>query len=352
MNITPYKKRYLKCKYIIMLFVWIASTVNVLHAQSACINTLKEAESMYENGIIEEIPAKLQSCMNKGFTKEEKIRGYKLIIKSYLFNQDMKKAAAVMLDFLRDYPEYMPEKASDGADFMHLLDKFETLPFLSIGAFAGPNFSNVAVMQSYALNHQDKQSYKYSTPGFQVGLEFSRPLHKYIEVNLDLLIERNTFEYTDKSFGFSKTTLQERQTRFSFPVSGTFVYQFGKFIPFVSLGLNTSYLMSDQGTPTRIYTDNSNDDITGTDVDMLPHRRKVNLSFLTDLGVRYKVPEGYLFFRASYQMGLMNQVNTNARYDNPELMYLYYYVDDDFKINNLSFSFGYTRMLYKPKPKE
>lgn len=352
MNTTQYNKRCPVCKYIIVLFVWIACTVNVMYAQSACTNTLKEAESMYENGNIEEIPAILQSCMKRGFTKEEKIRGYKLMIKSYLFNQDMKSAAKVMLDFLQDFPEYIPEKANDGADFIHLHDKFETLPVITIGAFAGANISNVSVMQSYALNDQDKQSYKYSAPGFQIGLKFSRPLYKYVEVNLDLLIERNTFEYTNKSFGFSKTTLQERQTCFSLPVSGTFVYKFGKFIPFVSLGLNTSYLMSDQVTPTRIYTDNSSDDITGTDIDMLPHRRKVNLSFLTGFGVRYKVPEGYLFFRTTYKMGLLNQVNANARYDNPELMYMYYYVDDDFKLNNLSFSFGYSRMLYKPKPKE
>jgi len=351
MNISQHIKRLINRRFVISVLIVTASVIQ-LKAQSNCTNTLKEAEAKYENGVIEDIPTMLESCMNRGFTKEEKIRSYKLIIKSHLFNQDLKSAAAVMLDFLKDYPEYLPERASDGADFIKLHDKFETLPFISIGVLAGANISNVGVMQSYALNDDDIQSYESGSPGFQLGLQFSRPMHEYIDVNLGVMIERHSFEYTNESFGFSKLTLQERQTRLSFPVSGTFVYKLGKWHPFVSLGVSPSYLLSDQATPSRIYTDNSNDDITGTDVDMLPHRKRLDLSMLTELGVRYKVPEGYLFFKAGYQIGLLNQTNEATRYDNPELMYIYYYLDDDFRINNLSFSFGYTYMFYKPKPKQ
>jgi hypothetical protein len=338
-------------KYITLLTL-LLSIVQISMAQSACTNTLKKAETMYENGNIEEIPDVLQSCMKRGFTKEEKIRGHKLIIKSHLFNQNMEQAKASMLSFLKDYPEYVPDRSVDGADFMRLVDKFETLPFLSIGAFAGANISSVSVIQPYALNNDDKQSYNYGSPGFQLGVEFSRPLHKYVEINLGLAIERNSFEYTNNSFGFSETKFIEKQTRFSIPLSGALVYKLGKFIPFVGFGLHTSYLISDEVTPSRTYTDNSNDDITGTEIDMLPHRNRINLSLLTNVGLRYKIPEGYLFFRAAYQIGLINQANPSARYDNPELTYMYYYLDDDFALNNLSFSFGYTRMLYKPKPKK
>lgn len=330
----------------------LAGLFNTSQAQNTCTNKLKEAESNYENGLIEEIPEMLKPCMKNGFTKEEKIRGYKLIIKSHLFNQDMSNAAQAMLDFLRDYPEYLPETTTDGLDFIKLHNRFETLPYLTMSVFAGANTSSVSVIQPYTLDDNEQQSYTYGTPGFQLGLQFSRPFYQYFDISLGVELQRHTFQYTGKSFGFSKLTLQERQTKLTIPALGTFIYPIKKWHPFIALGFNISYLMSDQATPTRIYTDNSNDDITGTDIDMLIHRQKIIPNLVAELGVRYKIPEGYFFFKTAYQLGLMNQTNTNARYDNPELMYIYYYLDDDFKINNLSFSIGYTRMLYKPKPKE
>jgi hypothetical protein len=352
MNIDQHIKSFFRHSFMIVILVVLTGILNNMYAQSNCTNTLKEAELKYENGLIEEIPPMLESCMKRGFTKEEKIRSYKLIIKSYLFNQDLESASNVMLDFLKDYPEYIPERTTDGADFIKLYEKFETLPFISIGAYAGLNFSNISVIQSYSLNDEDDQSYEYGVPGFHVGLQFSRPLHKYIDVSLGVALERFTFEYDSEAFGFSKTSLIERQSRLSIPAIGTFVYQLGNWHPFINLGLSTSFLLNDQATPKRVYTDNSSDDITGTDIDLLPYRNKVDLSLISQIGVRYKVPEGYLFFKMGYQLGLLNQVNVDARYDNSELTYIYYYIDDDFRLNNLSFSFGYAYMFYKPKPKQ
>lgn len=352
MNINQHTTRYTKKIVLILMVALFVSLANIIHAQNNCTNTLKEAESMYESGRIDEIPALLQPCLKRGFTKEEQVRAYRIIIKSYLFNQDIKSASQNMLSFLKEFPEYIPEKNTDGADYINLYRKFETLPLITIGGYAGVNISDISVIQSYALNNEDKQSYEYGTPGFQVGLIFSRPVHRFIDINFGVALERYNFNYTSEAFGFSKTTLEEHQTHLSIPLSGTFVYQFDKWHPFIKLGAKPSFLINNQATPDRVYLDNSNDDITGTDIDMAVHRNSLNLSLTTEIGVRYKVPEGYLFFNAGYQFGLLNQVNSDKRYENPELLYIYYYLDNDFKLNNLSFSVGYTRMLYKPKPKQ
>jgi hypothetical protein len=352
MNIYQHTNRFRKLIALFLTASLFISAANITHAQNNCTNNLKEAESMYENGRIDEIPALLKSCLKKGFTKEEQVRAYRIIIKSYLFNQDIKSASQSMLSFLKEFPEYIPEKNTDGADFLNLYRKFETLPVIAIGGYAGVNITNIAVIQSYALNNDDKQTYEYGTPGFQLGLIFSRPVHKYLDINLGVALERYNFNYTSEAFGFSKTTLQEHQTHLSIPISGTFVYQLDRWHPFVKIGIKPSFLIDNQATPNRVYINNSNDDITGTDIDMANHRNNINLSLTTEIGIRYKIQEGYLFFNAGYQLGLLNLVNTNERYNNPELLYIYYYLDDDFKLNNMSFSIGYTRMLYKPKPKQ
>ncbi len=320
-------------------------------AQNYCGAILKKAEKLYEDGNIETIPKMLSGCLNKGLTNEEKKRAYKLIINSYLYSEDLYSAEKTMLEFLKFEPEYETEEGTDKAEFISLYNKFETLPTFSIGLFGGTNFSTVTVINEYSLTSQSEYAYTSGGVGFQVGARFSKTIHKAIDINAEIALLNQKYEFSETGFGFTETNLKESQFLLNIPVSATYKFEIKQFHPFVALGVSGNYLLSASATPSRVYTDNSHQDVTGSDIDMLIHRKKFTLSTFAGLGLRYKIPNGYFFFTTRYVLGLMNQTEENERYNNPELNYQYYYIDNDFKMNNFTFSVGYMYMFYKPEKK-
>ena len=75
-----------------------------------------------------------------------------------------------------------------------------------------------------------------------------------------------------------------------------------------------------------------------------------NFSVAAGGGVKYKISRGYFFLDASYNYTILNEVaeeSRNIATDDPR--YLYYYEDNDFRINFLSVSAGFAYSLYKPK---
>jgi diaminopimelate decarboxylase len=75
--------QYLRYTSILILFF---VSVSSLAQESECAFKLQEAESSYETGVLDSIPTMLRSCINNnGFNDEELARAYKLLIKTYLF---------------------------------------------------------------------------------------------------------------------------------------------------------------------------------------------------------------------------------------------------------------------------
>ncbi|ALO16165.1 hypothetical protein L21SP5_02541 [Salinivirga cyanobacteriivorans] len=336
---------------VMLMLIFITLSVDVF-GQQQCTQKLKAAEQAYDEGRIENIPEMLAGCIDRGFTREEKIRAYKLVINAHLFNQDLNQASQKMLEFLRFNPEYVPNKNNEPAEFLSLYKKFETLPYLSLGVYGGINFSNIAVIKPYTISSTSKTTYEHHAPGFQFGLKFSKPVYKNIELNAEPGFLRHTFRYTEESLDFSKLTITENQDQIFLPISGSFVYPIKQWHPFISLGLSAEYLINATATPERTYAQNTQQPVSGTDIELTDMRQKFNISLFAEIGLKYKIPRGYFFLSGRYYHGLMNQVNEDKRYSNAELNYIYYYIDDDRRLNNYAISVGYMYMLYKPKRKK
>lgn len=344
----PVRTAFLKAGFLILFLI----SFGFAQAQYQCTQTLREAEKLYENGLIEEIPEMLSGCLNKGFTREEKIRAYKLIINAHLFNENLNQASHTMLEFLRFHPEYEPMEAADPAEFINLYDKFETLPSLALGITGGISITDVNVIKRYTVNSTSESQYEYQSPGFHFGLRFSKSVYQNLDINADLAFARYTYNYSETTLGFASISMQEQQNHLILPVSASYFYPIKKWHPYVSLGISANYLFGATGTPERTYTDNAHQSVSGTDIDFTEQRKEITASLFGELGVRYKVQRGYFFASARYYRGLVNQTNEDMRNDNPDLVYQYYYIDDDIRLNNFSFSVGYMYLLYKPQRKE
>jgi hypothetical protein len=99
---------------------------------------------------------------------------------------------------------------------------------------------------------------------------------------------------------------------------------------------------------------------------LLYKRNRTNQSVFVGGGLKVKIGLDYLFFDVRYSMGLKNVVsekNLYADYSDSSNEYMYsvnhitsmdpstryMHVDDFFRLDNLSFSIGFLRPLYKPR---
>ena len=71
-----------------------------------CAEKLKNAQTSFDKGQVEEVPSMLRDCMKSGFNKEEALTAYKLLIQTYLLEDETGRADSVMYTFLKKYPEY------------------------------------------------------------------------------------------------------------------------------------------------------------------------------------------------------------------------------------------------------
>jgi outer membrane protein W len=334
---------------IAILFI---SNIISTYSQDSCANTLAKAQELYDAGVIEQIPELLAPCLSKGFSKDESIKAYKLIITSYLFNENNQEADNTMLQFLKQNPDY-EVTANDQAEFIQLFKSFKKIPVTYMGVIAGSNITNGYITELYGpfnLNG-NKPKYKTNGIGYQAGVSFSQYMFNNLYINLDVLYIHNAYEYNYS--GEYVVSFIEKQNRVELPLTFTYVFlNTNKISPYIRAGASASYLLSATGKATRSFTVSGPEPISSPIYTITDNREPYAFWGLAGAGVQYKYKMDLFFLDIRYSMGFTNQVNAKNRYtNNSELLSIYYYQDSGFTLSNLSFSVGYMYTFYKTKKK-
>lgn len=336
--------------FILLLLTMVTRNDSWAQEQNLCTQTLKEAHELYDIGRIHEVPALLDSCLQNGFSKAEKIQAYRLMILSYLFQDEDEKAEENLLSLLRLDPDYKVNEAIDPAEFVNLYNTYRTLPVVSIGLLGGVNQSRVSLKQEISTDNQNSSQPKYSPGyGYQFGLIADILLKKNYQLTTAILFSGKKYEMdNERMFGYTSLNIVESQNWLEIPV--TLKYNFGKrkFKTFVQAGLSGNIFLSSNAILTRVSIADDND-ASGPSVDVSDLRKRFNCSAVMGLGARYKIGYGYVILDIRYNLGLANVVNVENRYSNSELIYYYGHIDGDYKLNNINVSVGYLKSLYKPK---
>ena len=347
----------MKIQSTILIIIALILSWQPAKSQDNCLSTLKEAKQLYEQGLIDEIPKILSSCMQSGFTRAQRIEAYKLIILTYLFDDNQFEAEKSMDDFLHKFPEYevMP---SDPVEFVYLLESYKTSSLYSINVYFGPNISNRRISESYTALDQNQTSLSdNSGTGYQMGIGLSRNLWKSLNANIDAIYTIHKYSYTRQSSievntDNSKTVkllAKEKTNIISFPASLTYDFGKGNLNYLVRLGGEFGILNKSSLSLERSYDIVS---ISENNYDILKHRDKYYYAVIAGAGLEYKVPRGYLVLDIRYHLGLNKMVISKERYSDPVLWTKYYYVDDDFYLNYLSLNIGYYFSIYQSRKKK
>jgi hypothetical protein len=336
-----------------------------LQGQNQCAEAISAAEDKYQEGKLYDIPPILSECLENGFTKEEKVRAYRLLTLSYLFLDYEKEADESYLKLLSLSPEYKVNEETDPSELINHHYKFTTKPIFYLNPLKiGFNFSMVNVTNEYSLSSPISSPDKYSTEfGFDAGFGAEMVLYQNLHLAAEFLITGETFHQQSTHWGFYITNMDYSFVKFQIPIMLKYNFFRGKINPFALAGVSPVYVsktsIKNLEGVYRVATDvvgeyeefpvQPRPPITTTAL-----RTQFNYSLLFGGGINYKIGLNYLVFEARYNFGMMNMVKTENRWredftEGRELKFPSGHVDDDFKLNNISFFVGFVKPLYKPR---
>ncbi|HEY3404752.1 MAG TPA: porin family protein [Ohtaekwangia sp.] len=333
------------------LFLFVVCESYAQHV--SCSQTLRLAQSTYEQGRLHEVPSLLQGCLTSGFNKQEKVSAYKLLTLSYLYLEEPEKADEAMLNLLRTDPYFEINPAVDPAEFVGLYKSFRTKPIYRVGVVMGVNATRPNVTSSVETAANSESEYTYGL-AFQVGANVEIPFNEKITFNPSLLFQQKGFDIESKvSRGtdlegnelYNTTTGREQQTWIALPVTVQYSFTKSRFNPYIAAGISTDYCLRSDITIETIQ-DNAGA-VQEKTVDI--ERNKINLSALVAAGGKLRIFGGYFTGEIRYQYGLLNVNSEEKAYDNSDVVFSNNLGDSVFKLNSFSVTVGYVQNIFNPK---
>lgn len=324
--------------------------------QSTCAQTLRLAQSIYEQGRLHELPQLLEHCLaDNGFNDEEKVNAYKLLTLTYIYLEEPAKADEMMLSLLRTDTEFKVNDAVDPAEFVALYKTFRTYPVYRIGGKLGATLSQPSVISAdYADDGITPSTNNFGFTGsVSAEIPLSGNLRKFT-LNPDLSFQLLSFKSENKKGDNPRadtarvTTAIERHAWISFPVSLQYtLYDRPVMNYYVSAGISVDYLLSASKRISSIREGSSG--IDENSFSLNDQRNHFNSGALLSAGFKRKIGKGYLLVELRFKMGLFALSDKSDTYENPVLLFDYKYVDGINKLNTLSLSAGYVMNRYNPK---
>lgn len=321
---------------------------NVL-PQESCSFILENAQKQYENGFIESIPQMLEGCIESGFTSEERLQAYKLVILSHIFNNNLIESDKEMLKFLKNYPVYAITE-TDPAEFIQLFNTYKTNAVSNIGAFVGLANPIISTIKKYNTSKFNPKI------GFQGGISFSYSVDPKIDLSGGIKIMVSEWEKKFDSTSLNKLLINysEVSNFLCIPLSVQYkLISYRNFDIWAKTGYELQYLLSASGLP-ELTQDNQT--ITEVEYDIKVKRNSLNHNILLSTMIAYNFGRNKVFVDFGFINSFSNQMKSSERYNlNNEIIkkeiFTYKIIDNDYKINNLYINIGYAFNFFKPEKK-
>ncbi|HUM46917.1 MAG TPA: porin family protein [Chitinophagales bacterium] len=317
-------------------------TVNFAIAQTdSCITNLKNANTGYDNGDYDNailiIHTTLKNCP---LSKQDQLQARKLLILCYLSIDNLEAADNTAAEIMKIDPHFKPDKFKDDPRLSSLFEKFRPEPTWAAGASGGLNIPVIVAEKTYSVVHADDATgladYKSKT-GYQFGVHIERRAFKNLWAELEVQFRNTGYSHTLDSIQNNTIHYSENLTYFDFPLSLKYYFLPGRVNPYLQGGVDFSFLTRALSTTTR----NNEKDL----VDRTALRNTAMAGYFGAAGIKYAV-NGFGVFadvRYTYFPELVNKEGT--RYADDINLYKYYYIDDDFRMDNLQINAGISYVL-------
>lgn len=337
-------------KNLLLVIALMTVGCRISLAQTSCAQTLRLAQSIYEQGRLHELENTLAECLKgDNFNPQEKVAAYKLLALTYIYLEEPEKADNAMLTILRTDHEYEVNESADPAEFVALYKTFRTKPIYRLGGKIGATASQPNVISSESVvDGVGQYDYRF---GFQGQFTLEVPLTEKLILSTELALQIKSFKNTitvrpDDSTTFT-TEATESGVWISLPTSLQYEFYQKKNTYFVAGGVSLDYLASNSLNIRRLRGDFS--PVDEGNFDLRDQRNHWDYSLLFSTGFKRKIGPGLIIAELRYVMGLNPQMEKSSVFQNQTLVNSYHYVDGIFTMRSLSLSVGYLLNIYNPK---
>lgn len=348
------KTYYLKIQSTFCLLLFISQ---VIFAQTDCVTKLKTAESNFDNGKIREVEPLLRGCIEDGFTKDEKIRAYKLIAQSCIYLEQQKEADTLILKILQLDPDQKINPSIDPREYIVKFETFRTLPVFHWGIILGGNRSIVSLVETFSSENVPTSNKYYQYPfGFQIGFLGEKLIKSNWQASMEAHYSSRTFKVHDDTLNNSASlVLQETQNWLTIPVS--IRYEFftreQKVRPYIGTGPMLNLLLSATQT-NGVLSNFETGDTKLPSINVKDYRNSFYLSLGLIGGLKYKLSTK-LFAILDIKYNWVFSKSIDQETFNADILgrssnlWSLQYIDDQIKLNNLAVSLGVKYAIYRPK---
>jgi hypothetical protein len=331
-------------KHFLLIGITLLAWLSSINAQVNCSEQLIQAQRRFDEGLLDDIPQLLESCLISGFTKEERLNAQKLLVLTYLFRDDAQNADDEMLRFLRGFPEYSIT-SSDPKEFVNLYNTYRTDPILRIEPFMGLNYSMPFVFEHFGVGDLNQNVPEYSSGfGLSAGANYTDRLNEKLDWSFGLAVHYSGVDYFYQVFDY--TFINGRYTEIYAGLPASVRYYFSKRNTFIKAGIETSFLLSSKNNLSRGFN-TGDDDIVGT-LNLTGYHRKVDIRPVLGIGFSPKFGNVKLLVDAGFRMATIAPVKKDLRYSNEEAFEKFFFIEDKWVFNHFYLNVSYVFSVYKP----
>lgn len=309
-----------------------------VHAQEDCKNALYEANILFETGKLQASIDRLDGCINRSMTKEERFESFRLLALAYQNLNDLENAEAYILEMLHMKPDYQQVPNNDPQDFTRLVEQFEVTRKIESGIKMGMSFNNPKLLQSYSL-FQTPQKY-FAAPGFTLGI-FSdylftpnwhlrgSVLFKGTAIRHELINESGWKKFYVDNIRLWELNLAPRY----------YLSKSKKLLPFLGASIGIGKM-----TSSRIIMETTHPDgqVEYNSQDGLAFKKSMQSSMGLLAGISLPLARGFAELEIGYSWYLNMVTRDEKRFDNTEFIFNTQYVADDIRMRVLEISINYS----------
>jgi hypothetical protein len=327
-----------KILYIPILLMLLSAS-NDLLAQT-CADKLAESALLYESGQFTSVIESVKECTQSA-DKNEQWKAYRMLALAYLATNEQQQAKGAAISMLKLNPTYKGSSLRDPSELIKLLSNITVIPKFSLGLALsiGTNSTIPKIDNVYMVAEQTK--YYQGQNSFQFGVSSAYQINEIFAVDLTVMASSKKYSL-DYSFGNWDLNMDENLTYVNLPLELKYIPKI-KFPvkPYLKLGGYAGYLLFSSSNFTANYKPAS-ESYSVVNLSSLERRNRLDAGLVGAIGATYKIGAGQAFVQASYFNSMRSAVKGDERYTNKQLLYSYYYVDDDFTLSNLAIGIGYS----------
>ena len=169
-------------RFILALSLFPIITTVTWGQSQDCLTKLNGAETLFNNGLFEEVPPMLEDCMDL-YSETDRQQAYRLIILANYMNDDVMAAEESMYLLLKEFPDYKPA-ANDLIEFQYIYNSFAVKKSLDLGVTLGPAWTSGRIIEPYSP-FSGKFAYRPNGPGFFAAAYVDIPLTPLLSLNTE-----------------------------------------------------------------------------------------------------------------------------------------------------------------------